>query len=133
MSGTREPITALTKFDEIFSSYTDRTNEIRHGMTWPILETRGKMEISSFCTVEMKNADPDEDTRNYDRRFLQVKVPPAVLDKVFQSTVCIEYDQMYWQVIDWGNGKSLVTCSHNKIIGSVWLAVIETSSIPRTA
>lgn len=119
---SRVVVSEWSKFDEIFSSWVDRTRRIGEysfHLPWPVVADRGGMHFSSFCTVELAS-----------RRFYEVVARDEVLDLVCKHTIVIPDDTMYFKIIDWKDGRSLVTCDHNQIIGGVWLAIIDTASIP---
>lgn len=66
-----------------------------------------------------------------DGHSLAVRPSPAVVQYVKDNMLPIVEDHIYFEVIDRGEGESLVTASYNKIIGSRWLALIKTSTVPR--
>lgn len=54
----------------------------------------------------------------------------CILSEVKRSMIIIDYDELFFEIIDHENGWSLVVVSYNQIIGTRWLAYIKTKSIP---
>ncbi len=61
--------------------------------------------------------------------LVYVRLLPAIAQQVFDSTIGID-DQMYFELIQWNDDEAVIICSHNTIIGSRWVAVIDPSTIP---
>ncbi len=108
-------------FDELFTSYAPWNSALsrrptrqaiegikmgKHGMIGPYLSMRGGNSLA-------------------------VKPNAAVIDFVKNNMLPIVEDHIHFEIIDRGEGESLVTASYNKIIGSRWLALIKTSTVPR--
>ena len=47
----------------------------------------------------------------------------------FESTIGLD-DGLFFELIQWDDKEAVILMSHNKIIGSRWLAVIDPSTIP---
>lgn len=81
----------------------------------------GPMKLSSFVTVE------SADNR---RTHLDVTLTPQAIDVIRANLLHIDDDMINVQVIVWEDGRALVEAHHGKILGSVWLAFIDSSTIP---
>jgi hypothetical protein len=79
------------------------------------------MRVGPFCSVYRKDQDNE---------YLSVRAADWVLSRIVERTIIIGGDTMSFEVIDHGNGWSLVTAHHGQICGSVWLAYIRTDTIP---
>jgi len=66
---------------------------------------------------------------HYENSF-SVSCADWVLSRLKERTISLENNSMFFEIISHDNGWSLVTCSHNLILGSVWIAYIRTNSIP---
>lgn len=87
-----------------------------HARRW-----RDTSMIGTFCTVVTKDA----------RRSYDVTPSAAVIDAIRMGTIdCGMNDSFSFEVIDHGEGLALVVASHGLIIGSLWLAYIDTDSLP---
>jgi len=101
----------------------DRHNEDPIGKT-PLARatnyTRGTV-IGSFCgTIRLKR----------DTKWLRVKPNAETVEAVTDRTLT-DYDQVDFALVERGDGTVLVTASANKIIQSIWLALLpDTSSLP---
>lgn len=85
------------------------------------------MAVSSFMSVSGFNG----------RLYFRVSPKPETIKAVLANTVFVEDDRMNWECIVWDhpeydqNGtEALVLCQHSLIIGNVWLARIQASTIP---
>jgi hypothetical protein len=53
------------------------------------------------------------------------------LEYVRNNMLPVDYDSIYFRVIDRGDNETLIVAQYNQIIGSRWLAFIKTDSVPR--
>jgi hypothetical protein len=126
--GIREAVTTWTNWRDVFASEvvrTDLTYKQSHAHTWMARGIGDKrptpMHLSTFCTLKQ----PGE------RRIHLDVVPTAeAIAMVSANTIHVSWDTMSWEVIVWDDGRALVVCSHSSIIGSVWIAKIDASTIP---
>lgn len=94
--------------------------------TWAIPRTgqrheRGTMAVSSFARVSGKHPST----------HLDVTLTTQAIDAIGRNTIHIDNETINIEVIVWNDGRALVVASHNRIIGSVWLAKIDASTIPQ--
>jgi hypothetical protein len=84
----------------------------------------GSMTIGPFCSLSGFDT-PDG--------MLGLSVLPhdAVVEAVKEHTIIVDKDSMSWEIIRWDGSRALVLCKHGTIIGDVWLAVIDPSTVPR--
>lgn len=80
------------------------------------------MELSSFSTV---NVIPSGR-----RVHLDLTLTPQAVEKIYANTLHIDDDTMNAEFFVYDDGTALVTVRHGKIIGEVWLARIDASTIP---
>lgn len=133
MNEKKKLLPDLKKFDDIFSHWEDTTDEMRRqSNTWLRKKpTRDKMEFSTFCKVEFAREPVNPKDRQFVSRFYRVEAKPEIEKLIIESTIHIEYDTMNFNIVDWHDGTSLVTCNHSAILGGVWLCLIDNASIPR--
>lgn len=87
-----------------------------HARRW-----RDTSMIGTFCTVVTKD----------ERRSYDVTPSAAVIDAIRMGTIdCGMNDSFSFEVFDHGEGLALVIASHGLIIGSLWLAYIDASTLP---
>ena len=55
---------------------------------------------------------------------------PMTLKYVRENMLPVDYDSIYFQLVDRGDNETLVTAQYNQILGNRWLAMIQTDSIP---
>lgn len=74
---------------------------------------RDVLHIGAYCFVRGEHA------------FSVKRLAPGVLDRIKESMVIID-DTTYFEIIPQTDGKTaLVTISHNCILGSHWLAMVQ--------
>lgn len=81
----------------------------------------GPMHLSSYARAKLG------DGRHVS---LDVELTPQAIEAIGKNTIHIDRDTISVEVIVWDDGRALVVASHNQIIGSVWLAKIDASTIP---
>lgn len=79
---------------------------------------RAWMEIGPYLSI-----DPGHDA-------LAVEPRAETIEAILRNTISIAYDTMSFKAIVWDPFSALVTCEHSKIIGGVWLSVIDPVTIP---
>lgn len=65
-------------------------------------------------------------------RSMAVRPTQMVIDWIKNNMLTMD-DRLFFEIVDRGEGDALVIVSHNKIIGSRWLAMIDASTIPEIA
>lgn len=80
------------------------------------------MPVGPFCSFSAREFE--------NNRYFDVRCADWVLSRIKERTIVIGDDRMSFEVIDHGNGWSLVVAKHSVICGSVWLAYIKTESVP---
>jgi hypothetical protein len=61
---------------------------------------------------------------------LDITLTPQAIETIGKNTIHIDHDTMNVEVIVWTDGRALVVAHHGRIIGSVWLAFIDATTIP---
>ena len=61
---------------------------------------------------------------------LDITITPQAIEAIGRNTIHVDDDTMNLEIIVWDDGRALVTAKHGKIIGEVWLAFIDASTIP---
>jgi hypothetical protein len=108
----------IKKFDELFEAHSDDKSSFEN-IPLHSDEVEGQY-LTPFCSL-----------RNFEEHYsMYVKPSAAVVDFVKNSTIGIEYDHMFFQIIRRSKDECLVTVSYSQIIGSRWIATIDTSSVP---
>ena len=54
---------------------------------------------------------------------------PIVLEYIRGNMLPVDYDSIYFEVIDRGDNETLIVAKYNQIIGSRWLAIVDTDSV----
>jgi hypothetical protein len=131
MTTTNEPVYAIngkkiafpaaTKFDELFSSATPKTGGI--GDQSPTLYTGRAWDgrrfyLTGYCF------------RSAPFAAWNVTAAAPVLEYVKDNVLHCGNDRMYFELVQWDDGKTLVVAQHNVICGNHYLAVIDTASVP---
>jgi hypothetical protein len=78
------------------------------------------MQIDPYCSVDTRTA----------RGSLYVGAREAVCKDVRANTIFVADDRMSWAIIVWNEREALVLCKHGKILGDVWVAIIDPKTIP---
>lgn len=79
------------------------------------VDERPRNTVGPFCTVE---------TKQRRHRSIAVRATDATMAALSGR------DTLSFRVIEHPDGRVLVTCCHNQIIGSHWLAFVELASLP---
>jgi hypothetical protein len=124
-------------FSDLFERWAPYTKEVP---SWakPIKVT-GPCIGKALKGKRKRNGEPDLNSHMFfdsycivrDRESLRVKPKQEVIDTIMRNTIIVEYDKMFWEICPHDNGKSLVVCSHNLILGNVWVALIDTETVPQ--
>lgn len=130
MQPRRKLLPDLQKFDDIFSSWKDETDLISTNRCFA-KATKDKMAFSTFCPVEFARQPILPHERQWVTRYYQVRAKREIEHLILENTIHVEYDVMNFKVIDWRDGTSLVTCDHSRILGGVWLCLLDNETIPR--
>jgi hypothetical protein len=88
----------------------------RHGKR----DDPGPMCMSSYASVSGVHR----------RVSLDTTLTPQAIEAIGKNTIHIDDDTMNVEVIVWDDGRALVVATHGRIIGSVWLALIDAMTIP---
>lgn len=59
-----------------------------------------------------------------------VAAHPDVAEAILNNTVWIEHETMNYSINVWPDGRALVLAEHSRILGDVWVAVIDAATIP---
>lgn len=105
------------KFSDVFSSVISR----------PTLDKA--LELKTFQSDESESTMVIKDTLFCDHHPFRIVPKRGLLDKL--DLVFIEWDSLYWELIQRSNGTTLVTLKYNKIIDSRYIAIIRTDSLPK--
>lgn len=126
----RETVTEWKNWCDIFASEREVDDLGKYHSTmlheWPVApwhhdgRDAGPMSLSSFAVLETRERCV----------HLDVALTPQAIEAIGKSTIHIDDDTMNVHVIMWDDGRALVVAQHGKIIGSVWLAKIDASTIP---
>jgi len=54
----------------------------------------------------------------------------VVIEALEKSLILVNYDEIYFEIVDRGGGDALVLAKYNQIIGSRYLAIIDPRTIP---
>lgn len=114
----------LKRFDDIFysvSAWADVKPEYRDTPLLTLKSGKENMKVGRYisCTPVDKRASMCADSVN-----------PVVLDKISERALVVNDDMMYWSVVFRSNGTALILCKYNRIIGSIWVAVVDSSTVP---
>jgi hypothetical protein len=116
-SGRRIILPEARRFSDVFSSVTPR----------PTGESA--LDLKVFRSDESKSTMVIKDTLFCDHCPFRIVPKRGLLDKI--DLIFIEWDSLYWELIQRSNGTTLVTLKYNKIIGSRYIAIIRTDSLPK--
>lgn len=108
------------RFDELFESatpYDGQSRTVTHRRSG-----RDRATVTSYCTGRGAKGE---------HFALNVQPRRKVLDFINAEMLVVANDSIHFQVVDHDGGFSLVIVSYGQMIGSRWLAYVETASIPR--
>jgi len=108
----------VNRFDELFDDYRPWSQEDSFEPIQIHKQYVESMYIGSYCMLRGGNA-------------LRVKPNQKLVRGIEESMIAIEYERTHFEIIDHDDGRSLVVCSHGQIIGSRWLARIDSKTVPR--
>lgn len=115
-NGKRITIPSARKFSDIFCS----------------VEPRGfgesAADLKVFQSSENKSTMSIKDTLYCGHHPFRVTVKEGLLDGL--NPIFVQWDSLYWELTQRMNGTTLVSLKHNQIIGSRWIAIIRTDSLP---
>lgn len=80
------------------------------------------MHLSSFARIDGNRQRSDV--------YLDVTLTAQAIEAIGNNTIHIDNDTINVKVILWYDGRALVIADHNQIIGGVWLAIIDSTTIP---
>jgi hypothetical protein len=128
---TRAAVTTWNNWRDVFVSETavnlsDGKYKSRKLHTWTRQkharnDNPGPMSLSSFVTVSGHDGS---------RTHLDVAVTQQVIDVIAANTIHIDDDTLNIEAIVWADGRALLVAHRSRIIGGVWLAKIDASTIP---
>jgi hypothetical protein len=138
MPTPKKTISEVTDWSYFFAHEKDTSAEItvpklgRRHYEWPVTHKKqadsgAHMNFSSFCTVRFLDAT----------YYYEVMPWNSTIDLVMRHTVFIADDTMNFEVIEWPglatrpSGQALFQCKHSRILGGVWVAKLDVSTIPR--
>jgi hypothetical protein len=58
------------------------------------------------------------------------RLPAFVIDYIKNNMIRVPYDQIYFEVVVWGDGRALVLARYKQILGQRYLAIIDAATIP---
>lgn len=133
MNEKRKLLPDLQKWDDIFESWRDATDDKpKLPSQWIQAQpTRDRMAFSVFCPVEFARQPILPHERQWVTRYYDVHAKREIEQLVLENTIHVEYDVMNFKIIDWHDGTSLVSCNHSRILGGVWLCLLDNETIPR--
>lgn len=109
----------VTKFAELFPSVA--TYDAWKATSKNLLPDGKLGNLSSYLAISGPSGH---------RSLNVVEVSPSVVDYFTEHVLVINDDALHFDLTELEDGKTLVCLQHNQIIGSHWLAYIETDSIP---
>jgi hypothetical protein len=113
----------LTQFSDLFSEYKLWDNKDKN-KNYSSINRENNSKISSYYII-----DSVLENHKY-FHSLSVQSTDIVIEYIKNNMLCIPDDSIYFRINIWNSKQSLVTAQYNLIIGSKWLAVIDTKSIP---
>lgn len=126
-TGTSRPIAFpdVRDFAQLFTLTTkDAEGDIWRGEDYNVKTGKRfqtSCRIGPFCGISGKGG----------YRHLYVKASDAVLEYIKANTIfCGSRDAITFKIVVRDDGEALVCADHNLILGSVWLALIDPSTIP---
>jgi hypothetical protein len=109
----------INNFQDLFPlSTTDKANfpaEKTERLT--MKDGKEKMYIGTYCIL------PDHNS-------CRVAISDCVLTFIKTNMILINYDELFFEVVDHKNGWCLILVSYGQIIGNRWLAYVKKDSIP---
>jgi hypothetical protein len=64
------------------------------------------------------------------RGWMFAKPKPEVIDFLRGRMLNVEYDHFTFEAVIREGGEALITCKYGQILGSVWLALVDASTVP---
>lgn len=119
----RSTVSDSRAWSDFFASATE--HGLPKGYKSHSVGARGDMVFSSFmrATVEV-----DGEKR---RVYLDVEPHESTLDLVWRNTINVEHDTINFELIQWDADRALLLAHHGKIIGDVWIAVLDPRTLPK--
>ena len=119
----------VSTFSEAFSAWAPYVSaDPRFPLIWMNGEkAKGRkaerMAVSAYCLRRSDGGHLDS---------LNVRPADWVLSRIREGMILVPNDRLHFEIVDHGNGWSLLVVNHGQILGSRWLAYIKTNSIPQT-
>lgn len=123
----------LTGFSDFFPEVEETTGQWPHvyrpllelesweAGTWSDRGRTSRFQVSSFLSLSTQKK----------RRTMEVLRLEGFLEEfIRQKVLHISNGSVSFEVIEWDDGRALVTLQYGQIIGSHWLGVIDAKTIP---
>lgn len=113
---------SITRFEQLFRPAAKDARGVRIGA--PDYDIRTGRTRQAYMTIgPFLSIRPGYES-------LGVRPREPVIDAIVRGTISVAYDVMSFEITVWDPTAAVVIASHSKIIGSVWLAVIDPLTIP---
>lgn len=129
LNGRKIVFPDVTTFAELFPTHEPFKSPAKTLLTLPSWEAgtwsdrsrRTTFKVSDYCSID--------GPKGYSG--LHVTTTQAVLDWIENNMLPCSNDTTHFEVRFWDDGRALVSISHGVIIGSHYLAVIDSASVPQ--
>lgn len=115
------------KFDDLFAEYSFDKETAPASVTFDfddcdsMTDPAITMTIGPFCCIRGNDVE---------YRSMWVAAKEEVIEHIKSSAVMIADDTMDFKIVIRDSGEALVCVDHNRIIGGLWLALIDPETIP---
>ena len=86
--------------------------------------------LNEHPSVESATITCSLNIRGERRGWIYAKPTPEVIAWIRANMLQIDYDSLYFQAIMREGGQTLIVCQYNAILGSRWLALVDSETIP---
>ena len=114
--GKRVILPEARKFSDVFLSVIPRPSG------------ESALGLKVFQSDLSKSTMTVNDTLHCGHHLFRIAPKRGLIDKL--DIIFVEWDSLYWELTQRMNGTTLVTLKYNKIIGSRYIAIVRTDSLP---